>query len=346
MAVQVNVVRPGELGPSEAALWVRFQQRLSVTLNPFLSLTFAQAIGRARPNARVAVIEDDGRIEAFLAYELATRTIARPIGWPMNDLQGFISSGAPLDARCIVRMAGLRGWRFDHALAEQQALDRFRYRGTSVRSLEIDLSNGYEAYLKSRAKSVTRPGSQRRRALERQFGTVSLEWHSSSTEHLRQLIAWKSRKYSGTQELFSDPSARQILEEIAATSNDDCGGLLSVLLAGERPVSIHFGLTSPRGICSWFHAYDHELARYSPGIMMLFALAEEAAVRGITRIDLGYGQDRYKFHLATPSYTVVGGAVWTTHAEAAGRAFYRRLVNTLFDRRDKQSELESGATTS
>jgi CelD/BcsL family acetyltransferase involved in cellulose biosynthesis len=346
VAVQVNVVRPGELGPSEAALWLRFQQRLSVTLNPFLSLTFARAIGRARPNARVAVIEDDGRIEAFLAYELATRTIARPIGWPMNDLQGFVSSGAPLDARSIVRMAGLRGWRFDHAFAEQQPLDRFHYRGTSVRSLEIDLSNGYQAYLENRPKSVTRAGSQRRRALQRQFGTVSLEWGTSSTEHLRQLIAWKSLKYYGTQELFFDPSAQQILEELATTSNEDCGGLLSVLIAGERPVAIHFGLTSPRGICSWFHAYDQELARYSPGIMMLFALAEEATARSITRIDLGYGQDRYKFRLATPSYTVFGGAVWANSGEAAGRALYRWLVNTLFDRRDEQPELASGATTS
>jgi len=344
--VRVTVARPGELGPGEAEVWSRFQQRSSVMLNPFLSLTFAKAIGRARPNARVAVIEDDGRIEAFLAYELATRTIARPIGWPMNNLQGFISSGVPLDARSIVRMAGLRGWRFDHALAEQQALDPFHYRRTSVRCREIDLSNGYEAYCKDRARSVPKKRARQRRALERQFGTVSLEWLSPSSEHLRQLMAWKSLKYYGAHELFSDPTAQQILEELAATSNDDCGGILSVLLAGERPASIHFGLASPRGICGWFQAYDQELARYSPGTMMFFALAEEAARRGIARIDLGYGQELYKFRLGTPSYTVAGGAVWATHAEAVGRAFYRRLVNTLLHRREQQPELESGATTS
>ena len=300
----------------------------------------------ARPNARVAVIEDDGCIEAFLAYELATRTIARPIGWPMNNLQGFISSGAPLDARSIVRMAGLRGWRFDHALAEQQALDPFHYRGTSVRCREIDLSNGYEAYLRSRSRSLTKATAKQRQALERQFGTVSLEWRSPSSERLRQLIAWKSLKYYGAHELFSDPTARQILEELADTSNDDCGGILSVLLAGERMIAVNLYLVGPRYLCGWQVAYDRDFARFSPGTMMFLALAEEAASRGITRIDLGYGQEHYKFRLGTPSYTVAGGAVWATHAEAVGRACYRRLVNTLLHRREQQPELESGATTS
>ena len=42
--------------------------------------------------------------------------------------------------------------------------------------------------------------------------------------------------------------------------------------------------------------------------MMWQPIAEEAACRGITRLDLGYGQDEYKFGLANASYAVAGGA--------------------------------------
>jgi CelD/BcsL family acetyltransferase involved in cellulose biosynthesis len=124
--MQVTVVRPGDLGPSEADLWAKFQRSWPVMSNPFLSLTFAQAVGRCRPGARVAVVEDGGKIEAFLPFERAALAMGVPIGHPMNDLHGFIGSGAPIDARLVVRRAGLRGWRFAHAPAEQRALAPFQ----------------------------------------------------------------------------------------------------------------------------------------------------------------------------------------------------------------------------
>jgi CelD/BcsL family acetyltransferase involved in cellulose biosynthesis len=326
--MHVEVARASELGPDEAELWSRFQQRSEVTLNPFLSLTFAQVVDRARPHARVAVIEDAGHIQAFLAYELATKTIARPIGWPMNDLQGFVSSGTPLDARSIVRMAGLRGWRFEHVPVEQDALVRFHYAGTSIRCQEIDVSHGYDSYCKGKARSAARRTGQKRRALERLLGPLSVAWSDTSSRHLQQLMAWKSFKYHGASRLFSDSTAQQIVEELAFTVSNDCSGVLSVLQAGERPLAFHFGLAQSTSLHSWFPTYDPELAAYSPGMVMWFALAREAADMGITRIDLGYGQDRYKSQIAVPSYGVAGGAVWATGIETAARALYRRVLTT------------------
>src|ERR1019366_7264692 len=143
MGMRVAVVQPGELGPSEAALWAKFQHTSPLSLSPFLSLTFAQAVARARSTARVAVVEENGKIEAFLPFELASKSIAIPIGWPMNDVQGFIGSGALLDARSVVRRAGLRAWRFDHAPLEQTALAPPHYHRTTFPSLVLDLTDGY-----------------------------------------------------------------------------------------------------------------------------------------------------------------------------------------------------------
>ena len=98
-----------------------------------------------------------------------------------------------------------------------------------------------------------------------------------------------------------------------------------MLSAGERTVALFFGLIAYESLSSWFPTYDRELSRYSPGRMMWHPLAEEAARRGITRLDLGYGQDQYKFGLANASYPVVGGAVWASRSERAARGIYRRL---------------------
>ena len=323
--MRVTVVRPADLGPGEADLWARFQKTSPVMSSPFLSLTFSQIVGRARPGARVAVIESDGEITAFLPFELAARRIAMPIGYPMNDLQGLISSGAPVDARSAIRKAGLRGWRFIAVPAEQAALAPYHYRGTTVQAPVADLSNGYEAFIQSRSRSLVAETARKRRALERQSGAVSLEWSSPRPDRLRQLIDWKSGKYGGTRQLFSDPAAVRMVEEIAASATEDCQGLVSVLLAGERPVTIYLGMTGPRGLTGWFASYDSSLSRFSPGTIMFFAVAEEAARRGIATFELGYGQDGYKFRLANDSYPVAGGAVWASRAEEKARDIYRRV---------------------
>jgi CelD/BcsL family acetyltransferase involved in cellulose biosynthesis len=324
--VRVTVVRPGELGAEEARLWAKFQQLSPVTLSPFLSFAFTEAVGRFRPNSRIAVVEEGGRIEAFLPFELASKTLAVPIGEPMNDLHGFVHSGIPLDARWVVKQAGLRGWRFGHVPAEQSALIPYHYEGTVTENPAINLGDGYESYFGKRSKSLTAKIMRQRRSLERRVGNVSLQWHSSQAEEsLRQLIAWKSTKYHGTKVTFSDPTALRILEALGTMEDENCRGIVSVLSAAERPVAINLGLTGPRGLTGWFSAYDRELSRFSPGTMLILAVAEEAANRGIGYFDLGYGQDSYKFRLANMSYPVAGGAVWASRGEQFARRVYRRL---------------------
>ncbi len=323
--MRVTVVRPGDLGPSEADLWAKFQRSSPVMSSPFLSLTFAQAVGRFRPGARVAVVEDGGQIEAFLAFELASRKVAVPIGHPMNELQGFIGSGAPIDARAVVRKAGLRGWRFLHVPAEQESLLPHHYDGTRVQCPIIDLTEGYQSYLSSRRKQRTKKIGEKRRSLARRLGEVSLRWNSCRPEDLQKVIEWKTRKYGGARRLFADRAAVRIAEELAASDNDACRGIVSVLSAGEQAVAANLGLMGPLGLAGWFLSYDITLSRFSPGTIMLFALAEEAANRGIARIDFGGGQDSYKFSLANASYTVAGGAVWASRWEQAARSLYRRL---------------------
>ena len=327
MLMRVTVVRPGDLGPSEAALWAQFQQLSPVMLNPFLSLTYVQVVGRARSNARIAVVEENGQIQAFLPYELTPRRIARPIGWPMNNLQGFIASGVPFDPRSVVSAASLRGWRFDAVPAEQRLLTPYHYRDAAVLCQVIDLSGGYASYLQSRPRSMRREAGRTRRAAERAIGPLSLEWRSRNPEHLRRLMEWKSAKYEGTQRLLADPTSMRILEELMVTDNPECSGVLSLLFAGSRMLAADYKLQSNSTCYGWFTGYDSTFSHYALGTMILLAVAEAADRGCVDGLDLGPGQDRYKQRLGNRTYPVSGGAVWACRLEGMVRGGYRWLVH-------------------
>jgi CelD/BcsL family acetyltransferase involved in cellulose biosynthesis len=324
--VQVTVVRPEELGPSERQLWHTYQQSSVATLSPYMSFTFAQAVARHRQSARVAVIEHGGVIQGFLPFETSAHNIAVPMGHPMSDLQGFVGSGAVIDARSVIRKAGLRGWHFHHAPANQEYLSPYHYHGTARRAPVIDISHGYHSYAGSHARPGAKRLAEKERSLRRRLGSISLVWQSSDAEHLAELIRWKSGKYGSARQLFSDePGALKIVHDLATSDSEDCAGVVSVLCAGEQAVAVHLGLLGPMGLYSWMPSYNPELSRFSPGLLMWMPLIEEAAARDILRIDLGYGQHSYKFDLANDSYSVVGGAIWASKMEQRARNVYRQL---------------------
>ena len=328
--MRVTTVRPSDLGPGEAEIWATLQRSSPLMLSPYLSLTFAQIVGSARPNARIAVVEDHGKIVAFLAYELTSMKLAEPIGYPMNDLQGIISADTEIDARSVIRKAGLRGWRFYYTPAQHRPLVPHHYSGTTVQCAIIDLSGGYQPWISERGRSGTKRIAEKRRSLQRHIGPVSLLWNSSRPEHLRQLLEWKTGKHSWMRGMFADdPSAIRIVEGMAAARSADCSGVVSVLLAGDQMVAVHLGLQGPRGLSSWLPSYDSELSRFSPGMMMWYPIAEEAVNRGIMLIDFGYGQHDYKFRLANGSYPVAGGAVWASQIEEHARGAYRRVYGRV-----------------
>ena len=328
--MRVTVVRPAELGPSEAERWAEFQQSSLLASNPFYSLTYIKAVGRARATARIAVVEDDGKIVAFIPYKQGKQGIVGPIDGLSTTLDGLITSNTPFDVRSAVRQAGLRGWRFFHAPAEQDALAPYRYPGghhaTDISF--IDLADGYDTYL-SRMNQAVKERIARtaryRRALGRKVGPVTFAWNSSDAQDLDRLLTWKSAQHDNVRQWLTDPASLEFVRNLAATRSEDCAGIMSVLSVGEQPIAILLSLRRYQTLSAWYTAYDPDFSRFSPGMIKWLAVAEEAARQGITRIDLGWGENRYKDRLGNASYAVSGGAVWASRVEATGRSVYRRL---------------------
>jgi len=324
--LRVIVVSPDELGDAERAAWALLQGQVPSSASPFLSSTFAGIVGRHRPDARVAIVEEAARTVAFLPFEPGAKGIAVPIGGDLTGAEGFVGAHAAIDAREVVRAAGLRGWRFRHASVDQSVLTPYAYAGTLAQVRTIDLTNGYDAYVAALSKSETRALTRRRRALERDVGPVRLVWRSTDTRHLETLLDWKSKQFESARRLFSDGGSRRILYDLLETDEADCTGLLSLLIAGDHVAAIQLAVVGPRGL-SWIATgYSHELARYSPGTLMARHIAEEAPRHGVTLIDIGWGDDAYKRSLSNGSYPIFGGTIWANRLESGARALYRQAV--------------------
>lgn len=325
----VSVIRPNELGVTEENLWRDYQNLSPLGRNPFFSLTYVRAACRADERGRVAAVEDDGRIRAFIPYTSGPDRIATALGGGQTALDGIVSAGDPIDLRLAIHKAELRGWRFSHAPTEQHTLDPYRYEG-DYHSEPInfaDLRDGYDGYVQglsgSVKKRISRTGTYRR-AVQREIGEISFDWNSSDHSHLDLLLDWKSAQFEGVRHWLSTPGIHDFVRELADSNSADCTGVTSVLSAGGKPISIVFSLQCGTILAPWILAYDHDYSRFSPGTIEWLVLFEEAAKRGVEMVDFGYGNNQYKQRFGNATYGVGGGGVWASRLGSTARSLYRR----------------------
>jgi len=319
--VKISVARPHELGESDLRRWGDLQHADERLANPFLSPEFAIAVGRVRPNARVAVIEEGHDTAGYFAYEHGPLGIGRPIGAGIGDCQGVIHGpDLQLDAKALLAGCRLSVWEFDHLLAYQASFAP--YHVVSERSPIIDLSSGFERYIAERP-SLERQLRRSQRQLEREIGELAFDFDVRDEDCLRLLMGWKSAQYrrTGRFDRFANRSIVRVVEYLMETRASGCSGTMSVLYAAGQPVAAHFGLRSNSVLCSWFPAFDVKFARYRPGLLLFRRLASASAAHGLQHIDLGKGQEQYKQDFRNGDIEVAEG--WVERPNAAARL--RRL---------------------
>jgi CelD/BcsL family acetyltransferase involved in cellulose biosynthesis len=80
-----------------------------------------------------------------------------------------------------------------------------------------------------------------------------------------------------------------LLHALLATRTDHLSGMLSVLYAGDHPVSIQFGLRAHGILVGWFTGYDQRFGKYSPGLLQIEKMAEELCALGVDTLHMGKG---------------------------------------------------------
>lgn len=323
--MKVSMVSPTDLSRDEVAAWRAIQADHPEYANPFLGPDFAQALGTFRPKTRVAVAREAGEPVAFLPFEHGSLGIGRALGMGISDCQALVQRpGAVTDAEPLLRACGLTVWEFDHLVAGTPPFASFARAHHA--SPVIDVSDGYEAYLERVSQKFLRNMRRRARNLEREHGDVRFVFDETDPDMLRTLMRWKSAQYrrTGRRDRFGQPWITETVKRLHTLRNGSPVGLLSVLYAGDRPAAAHFGLWSERVGTMWFPAYDTRFSRYSPGLLLLLRMAEEAAAAGMSYLDLGRGASEYKNTFKTRDLTVAEG--WAALPSTGAAAHWLRRV--------------------
>jgi len=310
---EVVLKRAEELTAREIAAWTAIQKRHAMFESPYFRPEFTQAVASVREDVEVAVLISDGTAVGFFPFHRKRDGVAEPVGGRLSDFHGVvIDPHRRWSPRELIARCGLRSWRFDHLVADQLPFRRHCFDVSA--SPFIDLSDGFETYAAQRRKAGSnriKKVERKRRKLAREIGPVRVNLACTDGEVLRTLLRWKSDQYlrAGLPDLFAVDWSRELLNRILQHGDDGFSGMMAVLHVGDRPAAVDFCLRSS-GVChSWFPAYDPELARYSPGHILLVETLKGAKEKGFQRLHLGKGEESYKSSFANGAVEIADGAV-------------------------------------
>lgn len=321
--MRINVIPAKKLSQAQAAAWQSLQRADSTMDSPFLSPRFTQAVADVTGNVEVAVLEEEGRPVGFFPFQRRRDNVGRPVGGPVSDFHGMVlRPGASVDAHELLQSCGLSAWHFRQVVMPQPTFQPYSW--FLDRSPYIDTSRGFEAYWRQRREAgsqTVRKTLQKLRNLERQFNNVRFENDVKDKSVFDTLMEWKAAQLRKSRDfnLFSLGWTRRLLGRLLEYDSAAFSGSLSAMYVDDELQAAFYCLRSYRVLHIWIAAYHPRLAKYSPGYQLLVNLIQSARSRGIDRIDLGRGDERFKDSFATGAMTLAEGSVDSRPATRALR---------------------------
>jgi CelD/BcsL family acetyltransferase involved in cellulose biosynthesis len=312
-AARVQLISPDRLSDDLIDLWRSHQLADENLRGPFFSPEYIRLAASACPEVTVAVIETPGQAPAFLPFHRDSSNVARSVGLRASDFSGIIAApGYAWSPEAVIRDCGLAGWDFTNIVTSDKTMQPYFRKNAD--SPFVDISEGFDAFARDRAQSgsdLVKSVAQKSRKMEREVAPMRFEVHVDDRQALALLYEWKAaqRARTGTVDVLSTSWMRQIVESMLGGGTKTFGGLLSVLYAGDQVAAVHFGMRSDTIWHYWFAAYNHDLQRYSPGLIILLEMLKAAPALGIRAITLGQGDEAYKLRYATGSTPVASGSV-------------------------------------
>jgi CelD/BcsL family acetyltransferase involved in cellulose biosynthesis len=295
--------------------------------SPYFHPGFAAAVhASGRPVSVVVVRGVAGEVSALLPGHREGGRL-RPVGWPGADFQGPVLAPdmklGPMD----LLVDGVREFEFDHLIPQGPEFDPWII--ATQPSPYLDTTDGLDGYL-ARASRTGKDnmGQARRRAAkaERMHGPVRFAADVVDDAVLGQVIELKRAQYAATggRDYFRQPDRIELMHRLLHTREPAFAGILSTVYIGDRLVAAHFGIRSNHVLHWWFPVYDPAYAQLSPGWILLREIVAATPRLGVSRIDLGRGDDEYKRRAKTGEILVSKGTI----TRSSTRHMLRRARHT------------------
>ncbi|HRP09652.1 MAG TPA: GNAT family N-acetyltransferase [Terricaulis sp.] len=294
--MRIETIHPKDMGDDLAALWRAHQRADCALASPYLSPDWARAVGAARADARVCVI-DGGR--GFLGAQRLSRFSAMGLGAPIADTQGLVSeAGVKVSAGALCRALNVGRIDFTHAPTGQTLFKPAHSEGAWVAET-FGGRDLYEAALRVKRAEFVRQTDKKLRKLERaqhvEFGV------STDRADFETLLAWKGAqlKATGQPAIWDTPWVRQVIDACFAARAPHFAGRLFTMHIDGRLAAANFCLAGERTLYMWIIAHDDAFEAASPGVQLARWVIGWAGEHGLAEVDFGPGDYRYKRQLAT-----------------------------------------------
>lgn len=311
--MKVELITPSQLDVELLNRWHAIQQADPMLDSPFFSSAFTRAVGEERRGVEIAVIEDANEIVGFFPYHRHQEHAARPVAGSFTDFQGAVlAAGATIEPPRLLRACGLKSWRFDHLIAEQAAFEQYHW--AQSESPYMDLANGFEAFRLARRKAGSdelQETLRKSRKIGRDVAPLKFEVQTTNYPVLQTLIRWKQEqlRHRRVADCFRPAWVVPMLERMLYTRGEDFHSMLSALYVGDELLATTFGLRSGTVLHGWITGFNPKFRKFSPGLILLTKLAQEAESLGITRIDMGRGDESFKRSFGSGVKLVAEGAI-------------------------------------
>ena len=309
-----EIIRPSELKHEDRAAWLALRASSAAFASPLLGPDFAEAVGRVRPDAAVAVFRRNGRAIGFLAHHRRPGGLARPIGSPFSDYHALIAEPG-FKGEEALKLAGLREYRFaalvdPHGAFAGAAVQPGEGHAIVVEGSGADYLEHLRAGSPKRFKNVRRLDHK----LEREVGPVALLAPDHDPAHFDVMFAWKREQFArtGLHDVFRPAWARDLMRRYFQTQAGPLRGLMVSLSVAGKPAVMHFGVREGDRFHPWIAAQDPAMAAYSPGQVFLWRAIEAMPQMGLRVYDLAAGHDHYKTPFASGTAPISEGALRIT----------------------------------
>lgn len=296
--LDVLIVPAGELGAADVANWNLIRAEEPTLRSPLVGPGFAQAVGRFRTDAQVAIYRRDGRTIGYLAHHRRPGGLGRPIGTPFADYHAMIiRKGEALTGREALQAAGLKAFRHNGLIDGDQV---FPDVPSEELGYAIGLDGTAEAYLETLRAASPKRFKNWRRLRHRLEEIGPLEVHASTVQaDYDQLMDWKRAQFArtGVQDVLRPAWTHDLMQwlfDLRPETQGAFGGLMVTLHAGGTLVGGHFGVAEQGVYHPWIASTNPEMANASPGQAFLHHAIMAMPKLGLEVYDLGVGTDHYK----------------------------------------------------
>jgi CelD/BcsL family acetyltransferase involved in cellulose biosynthesis len=289
--MRIELISTYELREAEELAWRRLQAQDRTIALPALSPEWARCVGLARPDARVAVIEDErGRTRGYLPVQAGPSSVLEPLAASL-DLGCGVVGEAQLewDAGGWLKRIGATAFPFSGA-PEQVELARSA-RGDMVR---------FSAEL--RAGAWRDIDAQERRTRRMDAMTVAtgrlprIRRFSCERADFDCTVHWSAAAFGLPRENWEVAALRAAFE---CDEEDSFFGALFTMGAGPELAAGAFFLVDRQQAQLAFYGENPIFAAHEPAAVVVEDGLRALALRGVAEVDFGANEGRFVHELAT-----------------------------------------------